>query len=68
LTPQRRLLILIGAVSALIPLSGVLLASGIGAGELPAIFFGGLFGVAGLFGLVALGRLVVVLERGEVTR
>ena len=68
MTAQRRLLILVGAVSALLPLSGVLVVGGIGSGQLPAILVGGLFGVAGLFGLVALGRLVVVLERGRVMR
>jgi hypothetical protein len=68
LTPQRRLLILIGAVSALLPLSGVLLANGIGEGQLSPILFGSVFGAAALFGLVALGRMIVVLERGRIGR
>jgi hypothetical protein len=65
LSPQRRLLILVAAVSALIPLSAVMLVQGFGEGRLTAVLAGLVFACAGIFGLISVGRLVVVLGRHE---
>lgn len=63
-----RAVALIAAVGALLPLSGWLLVRGAGTGDLGLIAAGAVLGAMALFGLVALVRLVVVLERRGVGR
>lgn len=65
--PQR-FVVLLGAVSALLPLSAWLLITGIGDGSILALLGGGALAAAGLFGLLALGRAVVVVERHRTSR
>jgi hypothetical protein len=63
LTTHGHLLILIGAVSALLPLAAVLLARGIGATDVPLTLGGVILGALGVLGVVLLVRIVVVVER-----
>ena len=58
-----RFVLLLCLVSALLPLSAMLLIRGISGGKPVAVLGGAILGAAGLFGLVALARLVVVVER-----
>jgi hypothetical protein len=63
-----RAVALLAAVGALLPLSGWLLVQGAGARSPGLIAGGALLGAVGLFGLLALVRLVVVLERRRIGR
>lgn len=65
---QARFVVLLAAVSALLPLAAALLVAGIGSGGPAAIVGGVVLGATGLLGLVALARVVVVVERGRAGR
>jgi hypothetical protein len=65
---SRRIVVLIGAVGALLPLSAWLLVQGARYGHVAAIGGGSLLAITALFGLVALIRVVIVMERGRLGR
>jgi hypothetical protein len=63
-----RFVALLAAVSALLPLAGALLVSGVRGDSAPAILGGVIVAAAGLVGLAVLVRVVVVMERRRGTR
>jgi low temperature requirement protein LtrA len=63
-----RFAVLVGAVSALLTLAAMLLVRGIGAGSAPVALTGGVLALAALLGLIALVRVVVVVERRRAGR
>ncbi len=65
---RQRFLVLLAVVSALLPLSTWLLVKGLGDAE-PLAVLGGTVGAAlALFGLLALARVVIVVEQGRSRR
>ena len=65
---EARFVLLLAAVSALLPLGGAVLIRGFGAGE-PFLIFGGVALVlTAIAGLLVLGRTVVLLERRRAER
>ena len=62
---RQRFLLLLAVVSALLPASAWLLVYGLGADEPLAVLGGTTASALALFGLLALGRVVVVVERNR---
>lgn len=62
---RGRISLLIAIVSALLPLSIWLLVGGIDGGEPLRVLIGVASSALGLFGLVALSRAIVLLERDK---
>jgi hypothetical protein len=60
---QARFVVLLAAVSALVPLGGAAVVQGVNEGNPGAVMGGGVLLLTAVAGLLVLGRIIVLLER-----